>query len=195
MYSIDNNIVKIDGKHGKYDSLVRNIDVRYGRNANNNYRSYIADIGNVDKRVPLEFEYRYMPDGRLNKFALLGSAYEEMNKNTRLRVDMINKEFQKSGMSEYSMNAMDINRDGYIDISEYATGTLVQDMLSSTDGYDINPRRINGVITGKGETKAFALNNSHIENQAREVYAKLHKDFGLGQAQQEFLSDSNNLVK
>ena len=50
------------------------------------------------------------------------------------------------------MNAMDINRDGYIDISEYATGTLVQDMLSSTDGYDINQLYIDGELA-KGKVK------------------------------------------
>ena len=195
MYSISNNIVKIDGKHGKYDSKVKNIDVRYGRNANSNYKSYIADIGNAEKRVPLEFEYRYMPDGKLNKFALLGSAYEEMNKNTRLRTELLNKELQSSGMTEYSANAMDINQDGYVDIGEYATTTLAQDILSTSDSYDLDPRKINGIINNKGETKAFALNNSHIEEQARAAYAKLYNGFGLKQATAEFLADPNNLEK
>lgn len=195
MYSVSNNLVKIDGKHGKYDGKVRNIDVRYGRNANDNYKSYIQDIGNHSKRVPLEFEYRYMPDGKFNKFALLGSAYEEMGQKTVLKVSDANKEFESQGMSDYCVDAIDINKDGYIDLSEYATNTLVQDILSTADGYDITPDKVDGVINNKGEAKAFALNNKHVVEQARDLYGKLHENFGLADAQKEFLSDNNNLVK
>ena len=195
MYSINGNVVRIDGRHGKYDGKVKNVDVRYGRNANDNYKSYIKDIGNYSKNVPLEFEYKYMPNGEYNRFALIGSAYEEMGQRTKIKVADANKEFESQGMSEYSVNALDINRDGYIDISEYATSTLAQDILSSSDGYDLDPSKVNGVINNKGEQKAFALNNKYIESQAREAFARLHHDFGLAQTQDDFLADCNNLVK
>ena len=64
MYSVSGNLAKIDGRHGKYDGKVNDVDVRYGRNANDNYKTYIQDIGNHSKQVPLQFEYRYMPDGK-----------------------------------------------------------------------------------------------------------------------------------
>ena len=195
MYSINGNVAKVDGRHGKYDGKVKDIDVRYGRNANDNYKTYIADIGKADKNVPLEFEYRYMPDGKFNKFALLGSAYEEFGQRTKVKTEEMNRELEACGMGNYIANALDINQDGYIDVGEYATGTLAQDILSSTDGFDITPDKVDGVITNKGEQKAFALNNRNVEAQAREVFAKLHQDFGLAQAQEEFLSDSNNLIK
>ncbi|MCR5265007.1 MAG: hypothetical protein K6E29_00255 [Cyanobacteria bacterium RUI128] len=195
MYSIGGNLVRIDGKHGSYDRKVLNVDVRYGRNANDNYKSYIADLGDYTKQIPLNFEYRYMPDGRFNKMALLGSAYEELGKRTRVKTDDLNEQLNKSGLSDYTANALDVDMDGYVDVGEYAASTLVQDILSSGEDYDINPRKVNGVITPKGEQRAFALNNKHIESQARLVYAQLRNEFKLGQAQKEFLSDSNNLVK
>lgn len=195
MYSVSGNLAKIDGRHGKYDGKVNDVDVRYGRNANDNYKTYIQDIGNHSKQVPLQFEYRYMPDGKFNKFALLGSAYEELGQKTKVKTETLNKQLEMSGMNDYSANGLDINQDGYVDVGEYATSTLAQDILSSSDGYNINPSKVDGVITPKGEEKAFALNNKHIEGQARELYGKLYQDFGLEGATKEFVADNNNLVK
>lgn len=195
MYSIDGNMVKIDGKHGNYDRKVLNVDVRYGRNANDNYKSYIADLGDYTRKIPLNFEYRYMPNGKFNKMALLGSAYEELGKRTYVKTEDLNNQLAKSGMSDYSANALDLDNNGYIDVSEYATSTLVQDILSSEDGYNIDPKKVNGLITPKGEQKAFALNSKHIESQAKAVYTQLYNNFKLGEAGREFVSDSNNLVK
>ena len=195
MYSVNGNLVNINGKHGKYDRTVRNVDVRYGRNANDNYKSYIRDLGNPNKSLPLEFECKYMPDGKFNKFALLGSAYEEFGQRTKVKTEDLNKQIECQGLSNYSADALDIDQDGYIDIAEYATNTLAQDILSSTDGYEINPNKVNGIINGKGEQKAFALNNKYIENDARNVFTQLHTHFHLAEAQEEFLADSNNLAR
>ena len=118
MYLISENFVYINGKHGKYDRTVKNVDVRYGRNANDNYKSYIRDLGNRGKSIPLEFEYKYMPDGKFNRLALLGSAYEELGQHTKIDKSILNRQLSVQGLSSYSVSAMDINNDGYIDVSE-----------------------------------------------------------------------------
>ena len=193
MYSIDGNIAKINGQQGKYDTLVKNADARYGRNAADNYKTYINDIGNVDKKVPLEFEYRYMPDGKFNKFAIIGNAYEEMGQQTRIKKEKLTEQFKKANLTECSADALDLNNDGYIDTAEYSAGTLAQDILSSSDDCQINPSKADGVINAKGEAKSIALNKTSNQSAAREIYTNLYKDFELDNAQQEFLSDKDNL--
>ena len=52
MYEVKNGITKIDGSKGKYDNTVTNPSVKYGRNAVNNFYSYLeAPIVN-DKMNP-----------------------------------------------------------------------------------------------------------------------------------------------
>ena len=50
MYNVQNGVVKIDGKQGVYDNKVTDPSVRYGRNAVNNYISYLE--------APLVTEYK-----------------------------------------------------------------------------------------------------------------------------------------
>ncbi|MBD9223239.1 hypothetical protein EGQ24_04985, partial [bacterium] len=107
MFEVNNGIVKIDGSKGKYDGKVTDPSVRYGRNAVENYYTYlekpivedkmttapILDFGlnpdatknNEDKLnkflkendeylnalPPLQYEYRYMPQGPVNTKAVL----------------------------------------------------------------------------------------------------------------------------
>ena len=112
MFEVNNGVAKIDGSKGKYDGKVSNPSVKYGRNAVENYYTYlekplIADTMNtapildfglspdaanknadkIDKFLkendeylsalpPLEYEYRYMPQGKVDTQAVLGAAYE-----------------------------------------------------------------------------------------------------------------------
>ena len=41
MFEVNNGIVKIDGSKGKYDGKVTDPSVRYGRNAVENYYTYL----------------------------------------------------------------------------------------------------------------------------------------------------------
>ena len=192
MYTVKNNVAQINGSDGIYNNKITNPDVRYGRNAFDNYKIYIQDLSDTDKKVPLKFEYRYMPDGKFNKFALLGNAYEELGKKTKVKTEEMNQKLEKQGFSNLSANALDINQDGYIDVGEYATSTLAQDAISSTQGFNIDTSNIDGLITEDGD-KALALNNKNKESEAREIYSKLHQEFKLDKAQEEFLADQNNL--
>ena len=188
MYFILNNVAYISGNEGKYDKKINNKFVRYGRNAADNYKKYTEDLSRSS--TPLEFEYRYTPSECINRLALLGNAYEELGQKTRVKTEDLNKKL--AGMKDASADALDLNKDGYVDVAEYSTSTLVQDILSSDDGFDISPEKADGVINNSGETKSMALLQKCNEKMARNIYKNLYNDFNLGQAQQEFIANDNN---
>lgn len=195
MYSVSSNIARIDGRQGIYDNKVQNSSVRYGRNALSNYKSYTEDLGNVDNMPPLKFEYRYMPNGKLDKLALMGNAYEELGKKTEVKTEELTATLQEFGGDRFSAEAIDINKDGYIDVAEYATTTLTEDALSSTKGFNVDPNKVDGIINNEGSNKTFALNLKSNAKIASEIYSKLYNEFGLDKAQEEFLSNDNNLTE
>lgn len=195
MYSVSSNIARIDGRQGIYDNKVQNSSVRYGRNALSNYKSYTEDLGNVDNMPPLKFEYRYMPNGKLDKLALMGNAYEELGKKTEVKTEELTATLQEFGGDRFSAEAIDINKDGYIDVAEYATTTLTEDALSSTKGFNVDPNKVDGIINNEGANKTFALNLKSNAKIASEIYSKLYNEFGLDKAQEEFLSNDNNLTE
>ena len=161
MFEVKNNSIKIDGTKGKYDNSVSNTSTRYGRNAVDNFYSYmekpliedamnpapILDFGiskdaveNNIKQLdnftktndaylnslpPLEFEYRYMPQlpkGEIDKEALIGAAYEEMGKREKVSVAEMDNTIAPT--DNYTSKSLDINKDGYITNSEYASSIL-----------------------------------------------------------------------
>ena len=108
---------EVNGKNGKYDNVIQDESIKYGRNAADNHMklaqtpiandnfatppilstalSEEAQNKNLTKMEefvnqndaylrnlpPLEYEYRYMlPNGGVNKKALLGAAFEEMGR-------------------------------------------------------------------------------------------------------------------
>ena len=126
---------------------------------------------------PLQYEYRYMPNivnGQINKKALLGAAYEEMGGVKELTV----KEFERRYMnSDMTAEPLDINKDGKIDNSEYATNILLTDMLSKE-----NPdfSKIDGTITPKGMNAVLAYSKISNTKAATDMYAKLYNKYNLG---------------
>ena len=136
MYSVSNNRAYINGSSGCYDNQIKNNSVRYGRNAIANQKIYLSDLGSKIG-TPINFELNYQPKstkkGNVDFMALLGSAYEEMGKKVSICLKEFNDNLQNTfGTSEnqVSIDALDINGDNKIDLSEYATSTLIFDMLS-----------------------------------------------------------------
>ena len=52
MFEVNNEVAKIDGSRGKYDNNVTNPSVKYGKNAVNNYYSYMEQPLIADKQTP-----------------------------------------------------------------------------------------------------------------------------------------------
>lgn len=124
---------------------------------------------------PLEYEYRYMPEGTFDKKALLGAAEEEMQAK-----ELSVEEFENRYLLDESMTAkpLDINKDGKIDNSEYAANIVATDILSkcSTD-----PMKADGSINSKGMNAILEYSKISNAAAAAKLYADIYKTYNLGQ--------------
>ncbi len=124
---------------------------------------------------PLEYEYRYMPEGTFDKKALLGAAEEEMQ-TKELSVE----EFENRYLLDDSMTAepLDINKDGKIDNSEYAANIVATDLLSkgTTD-----PMKADGSINSKGMNAILEYSKKSNAAAAAKLYADIYNTYNLGQ--------------
>ena len=214
MFEVNNGIAKINGANGKYDERVSDPSVRYGRNAVENYYTYLenpivedkmtpapildfglnpnADNNNADKLnkflkendeylkalPPLQYEYRYMPQGPVNTKALLGAAYEEMGGKKELSVEELDYRFAPD--SSFTSKALDLNNDGKVDIAEYGSSILAADMLSKSDTPDT--KNIDGTINNKG----LAYTQKSNATAATKLYSNIYNTYNLGEAQKDF---------
>jgi hypothetical protein len=196
VYSVQNNVAMINGSAGVYDGKINNPSVKYGRNAVSNHFSYLNDLPKFTETgmPPLDFEYKYMPDNKLDKMVLLGAAFEEMGKKVSVSVqEMTEKLKQGFDALGISANALDINKDGKIDNAEYAATILVSDM-SSENPNELDAENINGVINKTGLYIIGAYANEKNEANASANLSAIHNAFNLDQAQREFLADTNNTL-
>ncbi len=221
MFEVNNGVVKIDGSKGKYDKKVSDPSVRYGRNAVENYYTYlekpliedkmttapILDFGlnpdatknNEDKLnkflkendeylsalPPLQYEYRYMPQGPVNTKAVLGAAYEEMGENEELSVKELDSRFAPD--DNFTSEALDLNKDGNVDIAEYGSSILAADMLSKSD--KPNPANVDGTINKKGFDAVLAYTQKSNASAAAKLYSNIYNTYNLGEAKKEFKAD------
>ena len=137
----------------------------------------------LDALPPLEYEYRYMPnvvDGNIDKKALLGAAYEEMNGVKELPVE----EFERHYLIDDTMTAkpMDVNNDGKIDIAEYGTNILATDLLSKGTT-DVS--KIDGTINTKGMNSIIEYTSKANAKAASKLYLNIYNTYYLGTAMNE----------
>ena len=218
MFEVNNGIAKINVANGKYDERVSDPSVRYGRNAVENYYTYLenpivedkmtpapildfglnpnADNNNADKLnkflkendeylkalPPLQYEYRYMPQGPVNTKALLGAAYEEMGGKKELSVEELDYRFAPD--SSFTSKALDLNNDGKVDIAEYGSSILAADMLSKSDTPDT--KNIDGTINNKGFNAVLAYTQKSNVAAATKLYSNIYNTYNLGEAQKNF---------
>ena len=128
---------------------------------------------------PLEFEYRYMPNmpkGQIDKEALLGAAYEEMEQRKDIGVDEL--DFKYTPNSEYTFSGMDINGDKKVDNSEYAASILAADMLGKSSTPDTN--NIDGTINAQGMNAVMAYAKKSNIEAAKALYSSIYNKYNLG---------------
>ncbi len=212
VYSVTGNKAFITGKNGVYSNNIKAQDVRYGRNAANNYKSYIEDMGKGE--APVQFAYQYIPSGgKYSLQALMGNAYEELGQKTAVSVETLNHKFDKTAQeikkinhqilsenpdaqiidADFTAEALDLNNDGKVDIAEYATSTMAADMLDG-DPNRCSISNLDGVITNKGEDASLPLYRKENAKNAKKLFTEIHQGFGLNKAMQEFKSNPNNLL-
>lgn len=133
----------------------------------------------LESLPPLEYEYRYMPTlnvGEIDKKAVLTVAKEDMMGEDELSVT----EFEERFLANENMTAepIDINKDGKITTSEYATTIIASDILSK-DSTDIN--NVNGVINAKGFNAILEYSKKANAQKASELYTKIYHTYNLGE--------------
>ena len=156
----------------------------------------------IDKSMPhTSFAMKYMPGNlrytRVNTMALLGASFEELGKRVSVATEELTAKLRTAfgnfkGSEKLSAEVLDINSDGQVDISEYATSILASDMLS---GKGMKLENINGIITDEGQLASLKLFTEEEKPFADRTFTTLHSLFGLSSAKDRFLADTNNLIK
>jgi hypothetical protein len=227
MFEINNGSAKIDGANGNYDNKnITNPSEKYGRNAVNNYYSYLeqplaADMMNpaassapildfsgtpaaaeenikklenytnahdayLNSLPPLEYEYRYMPNihkpGEVDKEALMGAAYEELGRRKEVSVKDIDNNMAID--NDFTAEPLDINKDGKVDIGEYASTILAADMFSKSDTPITG--NIDGTINQNGHKKVFEYTSKNNAQAAASLYKSIYNQYNLGEAAKNF---------
>ena len=126
---------------------------------------------------PLEYEYRYMPTGKVDPKAVLGAAYEEFGGEKEISV----KEFEKRYLIDDSQTAepMDINKDGKIDIAEYGANIMAADVLSKGTT-DVS--KIDGTINSQGLNAVMQYSLKANSAAATKLYSSIYNAYNLGSA-------------
>ncbi len=150
------------------------------------------------KNPPINFVYKYLPENgvdssNLNSMALLGAAFEEMGKRISVSVTDLTKSLQEVFGENYTAEAFDVNKDDKIDVAEYSTSILMSDMLSSESG-DLDAKNITGEINNKGINTLPAYTKKENLDVVSEIASSIYEHFDLGQAKEEFISNSNNTI-
>ena len=161
--------------------------------------SAIAKI-NAQKMPPVNFSCTYMPTSKIDTVALMAVAYEEMEKRTSVSTNEMTQMLQSTADlltgqkgSQMSAQSLDINNDGQIDVAEYGASILVEDALSA-DKNLVDSRNINGTFNNQGENALFAYGVKNNYALASATFKGIYQMYGLDRAQNEFLSNPNNLV-
>jgi|GEM_PF-1323420 len=150
----------------------------------------------IETKPPLDFEYRYMPESangnNLDKMALLGAAFEEMGREISMPIqEFVDK--LKLLVTNPTADAIDLNKDGKIDLAEYSSTIIATDMFSK-DNSKVDVNNINGTINDKGLASVQALVNGKNIEKANEILTAIYNAYNLGEAKTEFLKDSNNTL-
>ena len=198
------NVSYIDGRQGIYDNKIQNKSVRYARNAVSNYlNTYSIDSFNPQTKfedlpqAKFEMKYAETQPGLADKMAVLGMAYEELGKKISIKVQELTNMLKQTVSPQYAhlvdASSLDLNKDEKIDLSEYAASLLAEDMLS-TDDTSLDSKNIDGRITSDGQNALLAFVNKNNYDAAVSTFKAIHNAYDLNSAQEEFISDENNLV-
>ena len=144
-------------------------------------------------------KYAQTEAGKIDSIAPVAAAYEELGKQSVVSVNELTKTIQKAVSPDLadkvSAKALDLNKDGNVDIGEYASSILVEDMISSSTSGQLKASDVNGEITNKGQTELLAFASEDNYQSANNIFSKVYSDFNLSEAAEKFAADKNNLVE
>lgn len=206
---INSPIALIDGSRGAYDKAqIKNPSVRYGRNAGRDYYNYRQQVLWNATDIT-KYEYRYMPGLKFNRPALLGNAYEILNRSKEegskfdgsLDVKYIDDKYKKSGEGKISVAALDLDENGKIDTKEMAVALVAKDTLSTVcENTDMlvkysQPKFTDGVINEKGDKGLLKLLDRRSTEESREIFREIADNLKLDDAVDNFFANKSNTVE
>ena len=116
-------------------------------------------------------------NGQIDKKALLGAAFEEMEKRKEISIDELDWKYAPN--NEYTFAGMDINGDKKVDNPEYATSILAADMLGKSDIPDTN--NIDGTINATGLNAVMEYAKKSNIDAAKALYSNIYNKYNLGE--------------
>jgi len=162
---------------------------------------------------PVNFVLRYAPKmGKIKAFfsrmftgavidrqALLGHSFQEMDMRTRISVEEADKPFKDEAFSDINADltskAFDVNDDNMIDVSEMAVSTVIADVLSKDDTdlpldlRIVDLKKADGSYTNDGENKMMAFCKKENLERASAVVKDIHKKLKLDKAEDKFYNN------
>ena len=142
-------------------------------------------------------KYAECEKGKPDILGAVAASFEELGQKVKVSVEemtsIIKGSLTSQNAKSVSAKALDVNHDGNIDLSEYASSIIVEDMLSNPEAKVLKNDDINGEITNDGQNKLLAFVNKNNYDAASKIFAGVHKTLNLESAQAEFLSNPNNL--
>lgn len=146
---------------------------------------------------PIDYTLKYLPKkvdhNTVDTLAVIGAAFEDMGKRVQIGTAAFTKKLQKVFNSDrISADVLDLNKDGKIDVGEYASSILAADMLSKNS---VEMKSIDGTINQTGHFNLIGFLNKRNDYFPSRVFQYLHDFFALDRAKEEFLSNPNNMVK
>ena len=120
------------------------------------------------------------PVGKVDKKSVLAAAMEEMAAK-----ELSVEEFENRYLIDnetMTAKPLDINKDGKIDISEYATNIIATDLLSKGTT-DVS--KVDGIINNKGMNAILEYSKKSNAEAAEKLYAEIYNRYELGSALNE----------
>ena len=114
-------------------------------------------------------------NGKIDKKALLAAAYEEMNGVKEMSVEDFSETYLMN--EDMTVEPLDVNKDGKIDIAEYGANMLAADLLSKGTT-DVN--KVDGSMNTKGMNAIVAYSKKANAQAASELYSNIYNTYELG---------------
>ncbi len=149
----------------------------------------------INNLPPLDFELRYAQNKNgLDKLSVVGAAYEELGQRQEVTVRELSDNLKEGLGENFTAEAMDLNKDGKINLGEYSASIVLSDILSEKSD-NITIKDANGIITNDGQKRMLPYGLDKNIKMASKIYQAIYDCYDLDNAQEKFLSDDNNLIK
>ena len=172
MYNVNSNIAYINGKNGIYDNKVTNQSACYGRNAVNNFKTYIADFVLQPVEMPdLSGLVGLSEDKFEAKMAELNKSIEELKKQ---KTPPVKFEYTYSELKDGSIDTVSLMGASFEELGDVSVKTkklskqlkdtftpgIFRQILANIKAF-FNGRSLNKIefYKSKASAKALDLNN------------------------------------